>query len=122
MCVWLCAIVFVVKRRCVSPFECRCRFRPPKVEFHGAELPGEDGRASKSSADMQARRASDGGHANLGTLSPREILIERLKTLSLSVIEPTGQDGRTCLYLAIAHQLGRAEIPRQAWHASERKA
>lgn len=68
---------------------------------------------------MQARRAPDGGHANLGTLSRREILIERLKMLSLTVIEPTGQDGRTCLYLAIAHQLGRAEIPRRAWHASE---
>ena len=72
---------------------------------------------------MQARRAPDDGvkcrHANLGTLSSREILIERLKTLSLTVIEPTGQNGRTCLYLAIAHQLGRAEIPRRAWHASE---
>jgi hypothetical protein len=68
---------------------------------------------------MQARRAPAGGHANLGTLSRRDILIERLKTLSLTAIEPTGQDGRTCLYLAIAHQLGRADIPRRAWHASE---
>ena len=62
---------------------------------------------ASDTAGSQRRCPSLGGRGELVSTGP---LVERLHPLGMTVINPPGQDGRSCQFLAVAAELSRTNV------------